>query len=192
MPDEINPTVPAPETPPSPPDAGKTPAPDTSSESKTFDETYVKKLRSEAAENRVKANELQAQLEALTAQFQGLEEKYKGQFEQRIDELKALIEQERTAREEADRRATRLQVATENGLPPELADRLHGDTLEELQEDAKRFIGVVKNAGLSVTAANHPGGKVPPPGAGSPPPVEGLADEVYKIIRQGQSKTAYE
>lgn len=188
MPDENDKTTTEGQTPePSPPAAAPTVEPD-DSEDKTFDEAYVKKLRSEAASNRVKANELQTQLEELSAQFNGLEEKYKSQFEQRFDELKATLEAEKKAREEAERRATRLEVQAKTGLPDELVDRLRGDSLDEMLEDAKALMSIVKPVGVS----NHPGmGKSIPPGAGSPPPAENLAAEIYKRIRQGPDDSPY-
>ena len=75
--------------------------------------------------------------------------KYKELYETQATELSA----EKTRRE-------RLEVATRKGLPPALADRLVGETVEAMEADADRLLEFAKPTGA-------PG--VPPAGKGQPP-----------------------
>ena len=47
------------------------------------------------------------------------------------------------------------KIATENGLSEELATRLHGETEDELRDDAKSLAGVI-NVKKSVGRATNP------------------------------------
>lgn len=114
--------------------------------------------------------------------------KYRKTAEQVEVDRKAKEEAEMTALDKAEKRAaaaetelkrerhTRLQetAAKNAGLSPKLADRLKGDTLEEMEADAKAIIEDLP--------------KPAPKGPGSPPPPKGRSNQtpqagVKPIIR---------
>lgn len=76
---------------------------------------------------------------------------------QSLEQRLATLESER---DQARAQAQRLQVATSKRLPAELAERLRGDTPEELAADADRLLALLK------PIADGPG--VPPPSGGRP------------------------
>lgn len=182
MPEE-NKTDTTPEAPPStPPEKGKTPEPEGTGQD-TFDRAYVEKLRRQAAGHRVAASQWQEKAQTLEQRVAGLEDSLKSQFEGTLSELKASIEAEKTARIEAERRATRLQVATQKGLPPELADRLRGESVEELEADADVLLGVV-GKGRSLDSLLPPQRQAPP-GVGSPSAGKSRAQIAHERRKQG-------
>ncbi len=68
------------------------------------------------------------------------------------DALKADLARERKTRQAAEkeleklRQADRLRVASQLGLPVDVADRLRGDTFDELLEDGKTLQKLLKTA----------------------------------------------
>ncbi len=92
-------------------------------ESKVFDEEYVRKLRDEAASYRTKLRETEAKFEGA---------KTPDEVEAITKELRATI-----AAHEAEK--ARNEAAEEAGLPASFASRLRGETPEELIADAKAF-----------------------------------------------------
>jgi|GEM_PF-2114477 len=105
-----------------------------------------KKLRAAEAKLKKLEDEQRAAEEAKMKE-QG---NYKSLLEQRENELKTLrLEKER------------LRVATAKGLPVELADRLQGETAEELEADADKLLALLK------VKPQTPG--VPPPSSGGSP-----------------------
>lgn len=102
---------------------------------KTFDEAYVKELRSEAASNRKKAAEYEARL-------QELEDRDKSELERLTGKL-SKAEQDKAKAESA---LLRFQVAAEKQVPADAVDLLHGSTREELEATADRILSLAKQA----------------------------------------------
>jgi len=111
-------------------DAAQTPP--EGGEAKTFDETYVKKLRDEAAKYRTEAK---ANAEA-AARLKEFEDRDKTEAEKAAGRLTAA--EQRAA--EAESRALRLDVAFEKGLTPAQAKRLVGTSREDLEADADEIL----------------------------------------------------
>jgi|HigsolmetaAR202D_1030399.scaffolds.fasta_scaffold07864_8 hypothetical protein len=89
---------------------------------------YIANLRQEAADHRVKKNQLQQELTAANEKLAGLQTE--------------LAEVKKTA-ESASMESKKLQIALEAGIPGEkavsYAPRLVGNTEDELREDAKKL-----------------------------------------------------
>ena len=85
-----------------------------------------------------------------------IEEKYKG-----------YISPEEAAKKDASIKAyetnsVKMRIAHENGIPYELANKLSGDTEEDIKKDAEtfaKFIGKKQTAPLGHTEHNHADGK---------------------------------
>jgi hypothetical protein len=114
---------------------------------KTFDEAYVKELRTEAAKHRKEKQELAERLAALeTASKQQEEKKLTEQQEwQKLAEKRA-AELEAMKAELANERLNFLRTAlgAEYKLPPAIAKRLAGSTEDELRADAKAIAAELK------------------------------------------------
>ena len=67
----------------------------------------------------------------------------RGEFEKLYKQTQAELEAERNGRKALELAALRRQVADAAHLPAELADRLRGETPEELAEDAKKFLAAL-------------------------------------------------
>lgn len=117
-------------------------------------------------------DELRA-LRAQLAQLTGEREQHQ-QAAQTLEARLAALENERN-QERAARQ--RLEIATAKGLPLVLADRLHGDTPEALEQDAERLLAVLQSA-------NRPG--VPPPTYSSRPAALDLNAMSPEQIRQAR------
>ena len=139
------------------------------SEPPTFDKEYVSSLRSEAAKWRIEAQQRQEKLEEL-------EERDKSELEKAQGKVAKL--EQRAA--EAERQLLRFQVANETQLPKELVSRLRGDTLEELQADAKELLALVKSRPESQTEPDFDGGaREPAPEAN---PESGFNDTALAVL----------
>jgi len=101
--------------------------------SKTFDESYVKELRAEAARHRKEAQEAKAKA-------QEYEDRDKSELEKLTNKL-AKAEQAKT---EAETSLLRYQIAAEKQLSAEAAELLTGSTREELEERAERLLSLTK------------------------------------------------
>lgn len=113
------------------------------SSSKTYDEDYVKRLRSESAGYRTERNTLREEIESL-----------KGQ----LGELKTGSEGTSARVTDLERENAKLAVALETGLPKELVPRLVGNTPEELAADAEKLLAFVNPAGGTAPRPNFDGG----------------------------------
>lgn len=100
---------------------------DAEGEAKTFDETYVKQLRTESAGYRTRLKEVEEKL----ATMKSTEE---------VDELVSTLKSER---ETVERNLLVENVALKYKLPEPLAKRLTGDTREALEADAKELASLV-------------------------------------------------
>lgn len=110
-------------------------APEAAAEEKQFDESYVKKLRAEAAKHRKEAAEAKAKA-------QEYEDAQKSELERAQDKLTQL----ETAKANAEARLLRYEVAAEKNVPGNLMDLLVGDSKEELEAKADLILENVKPA----------------------------------------------
>lgn len=127
------------------PAAGQAPA----AEAEEFDQErareLIKKLREEIKVLKPKAQKL-SEVEQAQAAAELKRAEEAGQYQQLYQEA-----QQRAAQLEAELSAERLRVARRDaaaaaGLTPELADRLMGDTPEEIAEDARRLQKLIGKA----------------------------------------------
>lgn len=138
--------APAPETPPEEPQKG---------EPETFTKEYVSGLRKEAAKYRTEA-------QAAREKAQEYEDRDKSELE------KASGQRDR-ARSEVDRLKTenmRLRVAIDKGLVGDraaLADRLQGETQEEMTADAEKLLSLMKPEAESRPSDFDGGARAPAP-----------------------------
>lgn len=107
----------------------------------TFDAEYVKNLRAQAAKYRTEAK---ANADA-AARLAALEESQKTETQRLMDERDALKTERDTVRAEA----LRARVALTKGLSAEIADRLRGDSEDELSEDADRLLALLQPSGAT-------------------------------------------
>lgn len=106
------------------PDA-KTTEPKPAEEPRTFDETYVKKLRDEAAEQRTK-------VKALEAKVQGFEDRDKSETERLTERLQGA----ETRADTAEAKVLRFEIAAERGLDLKAAEFLSGASREDIETKA--------------------------------------------------------
>lgn len=108
--------------------------------------------------------ELEARLkemEPLVAKARELEEAQKSEtqrLQERADNAEKLAA-------ETQRELMRLRVASEKGLPPKLAARLTGNTIEELEADADELLNLVPTKKPSASADDTLVGTRTPPAA---------------------------
>lgn len=94
-------------------------------------------------------------------------EKYKQAEEARklaemseTDRLKAELDQMKGELKAKTVRTMQIEVAAKLGIPAALSDRLHGETLEEMEEDAKAILDMLpKQKAAPNTGATNPGDK---------------------------------
>ena len=92
-------------------------------------------------------------------------EKYKQREEERkkaemteLERLKAEYDQAQAELKASRLRTMQIEVAAKVGLPNALSNRLHGETLEEMEEDAKAILEVLpKQKAAPNTGATNPG-----------------------------------
>lgn len=125
------------------------------------------KLSKENGEKRIKAREATAEAETLKAQLAKVDDVTKT-----VEQMKAELEAEKTARRNAELQSLKLQVAASMGLPPELAARLNGSTLEELTNDATQLASVLPKGSVVV----------PRVGQGAEAPLPSRAREIHSRI----------
>jgi len=110
------------------------------------------KVRREAASRRVANKEKEKELE----EFQKWKDSQKSELEKALERAKAA--EEKAAK--ADLEKLQRKVAKDAGLDPELADRLIGDSEEELLADAKALAAKYKPSGAGATFAGRRGSAV--------------------------------
>lgn len=143
-------------------------------ESRTFTQSDIDRIVKERLERESekarKANE-KAQSEA--EQKRLAEE---GKWKEAFEKQQAELETERNARRDSELKLLRQQAATQTSLPAALADRLQGETLEEMVADAKTILAALpKPAAPNVNGVNGDGA-VPRGGAKSEDEKQRLAD----------------
>ena len=114
------------------------PADVVSGEAKSFDEDYVKSLRSEAAKYRTQARENADKAKAYDEYVQS----QKTEQERMAEALDAASRERDALRSEM----LRMKVAQERQLPASLVDRLRGDTEEEMMADADVLLEGLKGS----------------------------------------------
>lgn len=98
--------------------------------------------------------------ETLRLQLKEYEDSKKSE-EQKLTEAKAAAEKEAA---EAKLDYLRLKVGTSKGLPAAVAERLRGETEEEMAEDADRLLELIKPGSPSGSADGGNQGKAPEKG----------------------------
>lgn len=131
--------------------------PQEGAEPQTFDAEYVKNLRAQAAKYRTEAK---ANADA-AARLAAYEESRKTE-QQKLLERAELAERERDA---VRSEAMRARVALVKGLPGDLADRLRGQSEDELSEDADRLLALLKPSGPARFGDVDQGVRTSPPAA---------------------------
>lgn len=96
---------------------------------KTFDEAYVKGLRTESAGYRTRLKEVEEKLATMKS----------------TEEVDELVKTLKTERETSERNLLVENVALKFKLPEALAKRLSGDTREALEADAKELAAFAKS-----------------------------------------------
>ncbi len=133
-----------------------------------------------------KRRKMAAERDEALAKVKEYEDAQKSEAEKREEalaesqkELEALRNQNR----QLEVRQLRATVAAEKNLPPKLADRLTGETVEEIEADADSLL---EDLGpLS--------GETPPPGDGgarTPVPPKDLDDQIAEAERKGDFRTS--
>lgn len=141
---------------------------------KTFTQADIDRILSErlaqaqrTAEAKVKKAQAEAEQKALAEQGK-YEELYKATQAQ-------LAEAQRTA-QEAQNALMRREVAAKHNLPSALVDRLRGETLEELDEDAKALMAALPKPSAPNINGAAGNGRVPGTGAMSDEEIRELAN----------------
>lgn len=98
--------------------------------------------------------------ETLRLKLQEYEDSKKSE-EQKLTEAKTAAEKEAA---EAKQDYLRLKVGTSKGLPPAVAERLRGETEEDMAEDADRLLELIKPGSPSGSADGGNQGKAPEKG----------------------------
>lgn len=88
-----------------------------------------------------------------------------GEYKKLADSLKAELEAERQARKAAELAGLRRDTAAKYSLPAALADRLRGETADELDADAQELLkSLPKPAAPNINAGDAPGQPAKLPG----------------------------
>lgn len=127
------------------------------SKPKMFDEAYVKELRAENAKHRTELRAVQKQLEELLGAQKTREEQElatQNQWQQLAEKRATELEAANKQLKAMEVQFVRVKVAAEFGLNvpldedggETLADRLHGNTEEELRKDAAKLAKLIKPA----------------------------------------------
>jgi len=101
-----------------------------------------------------KVGDLQKQIDDLTKQLDGVKADGLPEWQQQINELKAVVQSERDARVKAEGQAQqamvaqlRLDRANTKGLPAALAKKLTGTTAEELDAEIDELLPLIGSPG---------------------------------------------
>ena len=122
----------------------------------TFDEARAMDLIRKQREELKQAKKTAAELE----RYRKMEEERKQAEMSETDRLKAELERAQSELKAKTARTMQIEVAAKLGLPAALSDRLHGETLEEMEEDAKAILEVLpKQKAAPNTGATNPGEK---------------------------------
>ena len=121
-----------------------------------FDEARAMELIRKQREELKQAKKAAAELE----RYKKAEEERKQAEMSETDRLKAELERAQSELKAKTVRTMQIEVAAKLGLPAALSDRLKGETLEEMEEDAKAILEVLpKQKAAPNTGATNPGEK---------------------------------
>lgn len=109
-----------------------------------FDAERAKRTIGNLRESERKLKAQLAELQPKAAEFDKLEESKKTELQKLTEQLEA----ERTERTKLERQALRSRIALQKALPADLADRLQGETEEELLADADKLLALVAPSGV--------------------------------------------
>ena len=157
-------------------------------EPKTFDESYVKELRGEAAQYRVERNELRKQVETLTSQIREKEDSEKTDAERMATKLadleRSLADKEREMAEATVKNAVLNEASKMNLVDPDAAYQLVDlNLIDENPKSVGKALEVLIKDKPYLLKSTQP----PTPGAGGPP-VQGSksTDDMWAdLLRQG-------
>lgn len=114
---------------------------------KTFDESYVKQLRSEAAKYRTEAQEAKARAQ-----------EYEDRDKSELEKLTGKLSKAEQAKADAEARLLRFEIAAEKQIPADALDLLTGTTREELEAKAEKLLELVKSRNESEKTPDFDGG----------------------------------
>lgn len=121
-----------------------------------FDETRAMELIRKQREELKQAKKAAAELE----RYKKLEDERKQAEMSETDRLKAELDRAHSELKAKTVRTMQIEVAAKLGIPAALSDRLHGETLEEMEEDAQAILAVLpKQKAAPNTGATNPGEK---------------------------------
>jgi hypothetical protein len=119
-----------------------------------FDEARAMELIRKQREELKQAKKAAAELE----RYKKLEEERKQAEMSETDRLKAELDRAHSELKAKTVRTMQIEVAAKLGIPAALSDRLHGETLEEMEEDAQAILAVLpKQKAAPNTGATNPG-----------------------------------
>jgi hypothetical protein len=136
-----------------PTEAGVTPAEKTFTQA-DLDRILGERLAKEKTRTADAAAKATAEAERRAAEEQG-------KFQELYQKTVAELEQERTAKRNLEAAALRREVAAKVNLPSALIDRLHGETPEELEADAKQLMAALPKPTAPNINAGAPAGTPP-------------------------------
>ena len=113
---------------------------------KSFDESYVKELRQEAAKYRTQNKELADKAKAYDEYVQS----QKSEQEKQAEALAAAVKE----RDALNSELLRMKVASAKNLPASLVDRLRGETEEDMLADAESLLEGLKGNFVEKKAAS--------------------------------------
>lgn len=120
-----------------------------------FDEARAMDLIRKQREELKQAKKAAAELE----RYKKMEEERKQAEMTESERLKAELDRMQGELKAKTVRTMQIEVAAKLGLPAALSDRLHGETLEEMEEDAKAILEVLpKQKAAPNTGTTNPGG----------------------------------
>lgn len=115
-------------------------------EPQTFPAEYVKQLREEAKQYRLQMKDMQtkmAQFEQMQAQAEEQEMAEQSRWQELAEKREKELLEIKQSLESERRTALRARIASEYNLPPQLAERLAGNTEEELKADAESLAKLI-------------------------------------------------
>lgn len=141
---------------------GQQPAPEAAFTQADVDRIVKERLEREKAKAQEREQKAREEAERKAAEEQG-------KFKELYEQAQARIEQEEKARKALELKMLRQQVAKQVGIPDALADRLVGETQEELEADAKQLLETLPKADPKAPSLNGgAGGKNRGPGTPIP------------------------
>lgn len=139
------------------PPAGETTESQTT-EAKTYSEDYVKRLRTEAANYRTRANALE----------EAEKERQKAQMSE-TERLKAELDEARSKARTLEVRTLRMEAASRHGLSAEDIEFLTGEDEKTIFAQAEKLAARLKASAPASKGEEKPAATLPPSGSRTPP-----------------------